>query len=223
MTRPAIRRRPNASDTVDAALTPSSLTIDMDENGGASMTITLMLPEPSALTSAKLLDIANTTIYDYASTVPDFAHLDEESIRNSRAYVNARGTPIQQGFSEEEHRAIKIPNTFKDVINSPEARQWKAAIGKEKESLAKHKVQAGPNYQRSQGREDPRHKVRLKKRRPTEDFTARLVVQAHIQEPVIDNGMSYALVCRIGSVRTILAIACEQGWPVRHDRQGRVG
>ena len=45
-------------------------------------------------------------------------------------------------------------------------------------------------------------------------FKARLVVQGHVQEPGIDYGRSYAPVCRIGSIRTLLAIACEHGWPV---------
>ena len=30
----------------------------------------------------------------------------------------------------------------------------------------------------------------------------------------VDYGRSYAPVCRIGSIRTVLAIACEHGWPV---------
>ena len=45
-------------------------------------------------------------------------------------------------------------------------------------------------------------------------FKARLVVQGYVQEPGIDYGKSYEPVCRIGSIRMILAIACEHGWPV---------
>ena len=45
-------------------------------------------------------------------------------------------------------------------------------------------------------------------------FKARLVVHGHVQEPGIDYGRSYAPVCRIGSIRTLLAVACEHGWPV---------
>ena len=45
-------------------------------------------------------------------------------------------------------------------------------------------------------------------------FKARLVVQGHVQKPGIDYGRSYARVYRIGSIRTLLAIACEHGWPV---------
>ena len=45
-------------------------------------------------------------------------------------------------------------------------------------------------------------------------FKARLVVQGHVQEPGIDYVRNYVPVCRIGSIRTLLAIACEHGWPV---------
>ena len=45
-------------------------------------------------------------------------------------------------------------------------------------------------------------------------FKTRLVVQGHVQEPGIDYGRSYASVCRIGSIQTLLAIACGDGWPV---------
>ena len=45
-------------------------------------------------------------------------------------------------------------------------------------------------------------------------FKARLVVQGYVQEAGVDYGRSYAPVCRIGSIRTVLAIACEHGWPV---------
>ena len=45
-------------------------------------------------------------------------------------------------------------------------------------------------------------------------FKARLVVQGHVEEPGIDYGRSYAPVCRIGSIRTLLTIACEHAWPV---------
>ena len=45
-------------------------------------------------------------------------------------------------------------------------------------------------------------------------FKAKLVVQGYVQEAGVDYGRSYAPVCRIGSIRTVLAIACEHEWPV---------
>lgn len=214
VTRAATRKRPNASDTVDAALAPSSLTIDMDDSGGACMTAISMRPDPSALTSVQLLDIASKTNYDHASSVPDFAHLEKEPLPKSRAYVYVTGTPIQQGFLEEERRAIKIPNTFKEAINSPEAKQWKAAIGKEMASLAKHKVYTLVPITSVPKEEKILGTRFVFKQKADGRFKVRLVVQGHVQESGIDYGRSYAPVCRIGSVRTLLAIACEHGWPV---------
>ena len=52
------------------------------------------------------------------------------------------------------------------------------------------------------------------KQKIDERFKARLVVQGYVQEAGVDYGRSYAPVCRIGSIRTVLAIACEHGWPV---------
>ena len=45
-------------------------------------------------------------------------------------------------------------------------------------------------------------------------FKAKLVVQGHVQVPGIDYGRNYAPVCGIESIRNLLAIACEHGWPV---------
>ena len=45
-------------------------------------------------------------------------------------------------------------------------------------------------------------------------FKVRLVVQGHVQQPGIDYGRRYVSVCRIESIRTLLAITCEHGWPV---------
>ncbi|CAB1109818.1 unnamed protein product [Ectocarpus sp. CCAP 1310/34] len=210
----ATRKRPNASDTVDAALAPSSLEINMDDSGGGCMAAASMRSDPSALTFGQLLDIARRTNHDHASTSPDFAHLDEESPPKSRAYVYATGAPIRQGFLEEEHRAIKIPNTFKEAINSPETKQCKVAIGKELDSRAKHRV-----FKLVPITSVPKHEKVLGtrfvfKQKADERFKVRLVVQGHVQESGIDDGRRYARVCRIGSVRIFFAIACERGWPV---------
>ena len=50
------------------------------------------------------------------------------------------------------------------------------------------------------------------KQKVDERFKARLVAQGYVQEAGVDYGRSYAPVCRIGSIRTVLAIACEHGW-----------
>ena len=66
---------------------------------------------------------------------------------------------------------------------------------------ATQRLQTGENLQRPKGGEYHR-------------LTLRLVIQGHAQEPGTDYGRSYAPVCRIGSIRTLLAIACEHGLPV---------
>ncbi|CAB1116962.1 unnamed protein product [Ectocarpus sp. CCAP 1310/34] len=132
-THAATRRRPNASDSIEPSLAPSSLEVSMDLSGNGCMTATMMRPDPSAPTH-----------------------------------------PIQQGFLEEE--PIKIPNTSKqkpdEKIKVKLVVQW-------------YVQESGIDYGRS-----------------------------YAQESCIDYGRSYAPVCDIGSVRTFLAIASEQRWPV---------
>ncbi|CAN0447533.1 unnamed protein product, partial [Pylaiella littoralis] len=120
----------------------------------------------------------------------------------------------QTGFSEEDQAAIKIPNTYKDAIQSPQHEQWKEAIDNEMNNLKKHKVyklvpiSSVPKTEKIIGTRF------VFKQKVDGRFKARLVVQGHVQEAGIDYGRSYAPVCRIGSIRTLLAIACEHGWPV---------
>lgn len=44
----------------------------------------------------------------------------------------------------------------------------------------------------------------------------RLVVQGHVQEAGMSYGRGYPTVYRVGSVRPLLAVACEHGWPAWH-------
>ena len=114
VTRAGTRR--NASDSIDPTLAPRPQRIDMDDSGGARANAASARRDPSALTTAQLLDTSTAAACNHARDVPDFAHLAEESLPIWRAYVYATGTPIQQGLLEEERRAIKIPNTFKEAI-----------------------------------------------------------------------------------------------------------
>ena len=112
----------------------------MDYSGGTRANAASARPDPSPLTTAQLLDISTAAACNHARDAPDFAHLVEETLPKSRAYVYATGTPIQQGFLEEERRAIKIPGTFNEAITSPKGKQWKVAMDKEMSSLVKHQV-----------------------------------------------------------------------------------
>lgn len=101
-------------------------------------------------------------------------------------------------------------------MSSPQSAQWQQAINKEIDSLKKHEV-----YNLVPITSVPKEEKIIASRFVLQQkadgrFKARLVVQGHVQEAGIDHGRSYAPVCRIGSVRTLLAIACEHGWPVLH-------
>ncbi|CAB1103214.1 unnamed protein product [Ectocarpus sp. CCAP 1310/34] len=119
-------------------------------------------------------------------------------------------TSPQQGSLEEER--IKIPNSYKETINSPQAPQWKAAIAKEMDSLAEHKGYKSVSITSVPKEEKILGTRFVFKQKADGKFKVSLVVQGQVQESGIDYRRSYAPVCRIGSVRTLLAIACEQGW-----------
>ncbi|CAB1101833.1 unnamed protein product [Ectocarpus sp. CCAP 1310/34] len=211
VTRAATTRRPNASDSIDPSLEPSSLKITMDDSGIGCVTATTMRPDPSALTSGQLLDFASKAYHDRASAAPDFAHLDEESLPVSRASVYDTGTPIPQASLEEER--IKIPNTYKEAVNSLQASQRNAAIAKEMDSLTNHKVKMLVPITSVPKEEEILRTRFVFKQKADGKLKITLVVQGHVDESDIDFGGSYAPDCSIRSVRTLLAIACEHGWP----------
>ena len=144
----------------------------------------------------------------------NFAHLDGDSFASSRAFVNATGAPAHKRISEEGNHPLKIPNSCKDAVKSPQWKDWQGAIQKEMDSLKQHDVYKLVNISSVPKGEKIIGSRFFFKQKADGRFKARLVVQGHVQEPGIDNERSYALVCRIGSIRTLLAIACEHGWPV---------
>ena len=99
-------------------------------------------------------------------------------------------------------------------MKSPQWKDWQGAIQKKMDSLKQHdfyklvnissvlkvKKIIGPRF--------------VFKQKTDGWFKARLVVQGHVQEPGIGYGRIYVPVCRIGSIRTLHAIACDHGWPV---------
>lgn len=97
---------------------------------------------------------------------------------------------------------------------SPQQEEWKGACGKEMDSLRKNNV-----YNRIPLSSVPKGEKILPtkfvfKKKLDGRFKARLVVGGHLQQAGQDYGRSYAPVCRLGSIRTVLAIACEKGWAV---------
>ena len=120
---------------------------------------------------------------------------------------------MHKGFSEEG-QLVKIPNSYKDAQKSPQWGDWNNAIQKEMDSLRKHNVYKLVKMSSVPKEEKIIGSRFVFKQKIGGRFKARLVVQGYVQEAGVDYGRSYAPVCRIGSIRTVLAIACEHGWPV---------
>ena len=120
---------------------------------------------------------------------------------------------MHKGFSEEG-QLVRIPNSYKDAQKSPQCGDWNNAIQKEMDSPRKHNVYKLVKMSSVPKEENIMGSRFVFKQKVDGRFKARLVVQGYVQEAGVDYGRSYAPVCRIGSIRTVLAIACEHGWPV---------
>ena len=141
----------------------------------------------------------------------DFAHLDGNRFASSRAFVYATGAPAHKGISEDGNQPLKIPNSYKDAVKSPRWKDSQGAIQKEMDSLKQHDVYKLVNISSVlKGKKIIGSRFVFKQKADVR-FKARLVVQGHVQKHGIDYGRSYAPVCRIGSIHTLLAIACEHG------------
>ena len=204
VTRASTRRSPSSKDTeYPGALHTLFPTYDHD---------------PRALTSSQLLHIATQTTPSMLTTA-DSAHLDGQPFDTPRAFVYATGVPVHKGFSEEG-QPVRIPNSYKDAQKSPQWGDWNNAIQKEMDSLRKHNVYKLVKMSSVPKEEKIIGSRFVFKQKVDGRFKARLVVQGYVQEAGVDYGRSYALVCRIGSIMTVLAIACEHGWPVWQIRDG---
>ena len=186
VTRASTRSNPNTDDTFDSSLTPNQL-------------LYLAKGEPRIKTMGMR---------------EDFAHIEGDPFLSYKAFTYATSNPDDKRFSEEVKRVLQTPRTHNDAINSPEHKEWKAAIDKEMNSLKEHQV-----YELVPITSVPKDNKIIGsrfvfKQKTDGRFKARLVVQGYVQEPGIDYGKSYAPVCRVGSIRMLLAIACEHGWPV---------
>ena len=106
----------------------------------------------------------------------------------------------------------ELPLT-KDAVKSPQWKDWQGDIQKEMDSSKQHDVHKLVNISSVTKGEKIIGSHFVFKQKADGRFKARLVVQGHVQEPGIDYWRSYAPVCRIGSIRTLLAIACKHGWP----------
>ena len=158
--------------------------------------------------------IAKASGFVIATETADFAHLDGDPFASSRAFVFATGAPAHKGISEEGNQSLKIPNSYKDAVKSPQWKDWQGAIQREMDSVKQHDVYKLVNISSVPKGEKIIGSRFGFKQKADGRFKARLVVQGHVQEPGIDYGRSYVPEWRIGSIRTLLAIACEHGLPV---------
>eukprot|EP00752_Nemacystus_decipiens_P015554 g13877.t1 len=169
-------------------------------------------PEPPALTFAQLAELADQGRCPCPGNIEDFAHVMEDPY--DVAFTYATRSHAQRGLLEEKNVAIEIPNTYAEAMTSPQHEEWKEACKTEMASLQKHEVYTViPLNSVPKGEKILNTKFVFKKKLDGR-FKARLVVGGHRQQPGLDYGRSYAPVCRIGSIRMILAIACHFGWPV---------
>ena len=142
----------------------------------------------------------------------DFGH--DSEYPTSLVFACVAGRPTSSGNSGGDGHRIKIPDTYGQAKSSPQAPLWEAAIDKEMNSLNEHKVFDLVSITEIPKGEKAIGSRYVFKQKADGTFKARLVVQGFSQRPGIDFGQSFAPVCRIGSQRMVLAIACEHDWPV---------
>ena len=108
----------------------------------------------------------------------------------------------------------RVLSTFKEAMGLPQAARWKTASDKEIESLEKHGVfDLVPIISVPTG-----HKLVgtwwVFKNKADRTYKSRLVVQGFSQIPGVDCGGTFAPVCRLQSIRMMLAIAVELDYEV---------
>ena len=130
VTRASTRNSPNDEDTVNSSEVPRALLLAHT-----------MRPDPSALTFSQLLKIAvKASGFVIETETVDFAHLDGDPFASSRAFVYVTGALAHKGISEEGNQPLKIPNSYKDAVKSPQWKDWQDVIQKEMDSLKQHDV-----------------------------------------------------------------------------------
>ena len=145
------------------------------------------------------------------SPLADIIHCEERLHFFEYAYV-AKNTQIH---SRSEGEKVKtIPNTFKGAIRLPEARMWKAASDKEMKSLQNLKVYTLVPFSEILLRQEVIGSKWVYKMKGDNTHKARLVAKGWNQVPGRDCGGTFAPVCRLQSIRVVLAIAAEMNWEV---------
>lgn len=202
------RRHQEEAERVYDALAPSSLEIYMDGSGGGGcMAVIAMLPDPSALSSISCRTSPERT----TTNTPALLQILLIIMWMKKHSQNLWPTCMSSG----PRRASKTPKSFKEIINSPEAKQWGTqpsesswTVWQNTRSTSRSQSPASPRT-----REDPRHKVRLqiKGRRNIQGRAGGSRPCARIWHRLRETPRTSV---RTGSVRALLAVVCEHRWPV---------
>ena len=120
---------------------------------------------------------------------------------------------IQNTKGNDNMNVVKIPNSYKEAMNSDQWRDWKIAMDKEMKALEEHKVlrkiQRLPEGKRAIGT----RWVFVTKPDESESgikFKARLVAKGFTQKQDIDYHNTYSPVARLSSFRLLLAISIQR-------------
>jgi len=119
------------------------------------------------------------------------------------------------------------PLTYKAVLQSPQARQWKEAMRQEWQALVENHtfdiVAKGSTAQKPIADipvEEPIGCKWIYKRKVNPDgstrYKARLVIKGYEQKEGIDYDETYAPVSKMATFRLVLALAAQYGWDVDH-------
>ena len=161
--------------------------------------------------SAKTVNELKRLAFYTKSSLGGMGHCEEKLNFLVYAYV-ANNTQMHSRSQREKVRTI--PNTFKTIMRLLGAKIWKAASDKEMKSLQDLKVYTlvprleGPPGQKVIGSKWV-YKVKT-----NNAHKARLVAKGWNQVPGRDYSGTFAPVCRLQSIRMVLAIAAEMNWEV---------
>ena len=171
------------------------------------------LRERRANDSAHLAEIAtDSTVSELRrlglytkALLPDVVH---QTNKAESVVDYACATTIVQRYLVGEKMEV-IPNTFKEAMTLPAKAHWKAASDKEVASLKKNNV-----YTLVPATAVPAgHKIVgsrwVYKVKADKSYKGRVIVLGWGQVPGVDCGGTFAPVCRLQSIRMVLAIAAE--------------
>lgn len=173
--------------------------------GRAKSTLSRTLRSDSKQPSSRTLNELKKLAYFAKGEFPDVAHKDEVFCFVEYAYA----THSSQLRSLSAEGTVKVPDSYKEAMQLPEAALWKEAMKKEMKSLDDLKVyNLVPKTDVPQGQNVIGSKWVFKVKADT-TYKARIVAQGWNQIPGRDCGNTYAPVCRLQSIRMVLAIAAE--------------